>query len=235
MTQLLHAILDFLSPDICPLCGRQLAIPAQRLCQQCLDDLPQLPPKRCPSCGGPADTLLAQCRHCLARPAYPWQLAVSAFPFQGLARTAIHRLKYRGKTQLAPALALRMAEAWRQYGQAFIPDAIVPIPLHWWRRLRRGYNQSEEIARSLARNLGLPCRPQLLRRVHATRSQATLTAKQRLRNLNRAFQAAPAAQGLNILLIDDVFTTGTTLNSAAQALLKQKARGIAVLTIARDI
>ena len=164
----------------------------------------------------------------------PWVVAVSAFPFEGAARTAIHQFKFRHRLVLAEFFGLQLAEAWRKYSQEFQPDAIVPIPLHWLRRLWRGYNQSWEAAVCLGNELGIPVR-KYLRRTKKTQPQSTLNARERQKNLRGVFTATHNVEGMKLLLLDDVFTTGATLTNAANTLLKAKAHSIAVITIARDL
>ena len=231
---ILTSIRDFIAPNVCPMCGAELATPAMGLCEDCNERFPRLPETRCPGCGGPADSLMKQCRECLTEEERPWQIAVSAFVFDDLARTAVHRLKYRGRRELAPFFARHLAENWRQYSDGFVPDAVTPVPLHWWRRFQRGYNQAGDVAWFLAKELEIPFM-KLLKRVKYTKAQVTLDAQKRMANLKSAFAGNDEARGKRILIVDDVFTTGATLTAAAKALLKQKARGIAVITIARDL
>lgn len=128
-----------------------------------------------------------------------------------------------------------MAENWKLYAQDFTPDVIVPIPLHWIRHMTRGYNQAAEVAQLLAKSLDVPCK-KLLRRKRKTKIQATLDAKNRLKNLTNAFMSCDDdLHHQNILLVDDVFTTGSTLQAATQELLDHNAGNIAVITIARDL
>ena len=225
---------DFISPPVCPVCKERLFDSRWEICDDCRKQFPLLPEKRCPACGGPNDSIFAQCRHCLQQEERPWVVAVSAFPFEGLARNAVHRLKFRKQVILASFLSHCLADAWLKYSDGFRPDVIMPIPLHWWRRIRRGYNQAGLIAENLGKRLQIPC-AQFLVRTRKTEQQSTLDARHRLQNLKGAFAAVPEAKGHSILLVDDVFTTGATLTAAAQALLKAKAHAVAVITIARDL
>ena len=117
-------------------------------------------------------------------------------------------------------------------------DAVIPVPLHWRRRFSRGLNQAEVIAREIARHLGVPCRGDILRRRRSTHSQTTLGTDNRLSNVAGAFTARPKAlsslpKQSNLLLIDDVFTTGSTLYACREALLKiRKDFNISILTLA---
>ncbi len=144
----------------------------------------------------------------------------------------IQDYKYRGQTALAPVFAGAMADAWRRFGAPAVPQAIVPIPLHWLRLRIRGFNQAELISRFLAKELQLPLLPALSRR-HITAHQARLTATGRLKNLRRAFVVSADVQDMSLLLVDDVFTTGSTLTAATEALLEAGAAEVSVLTIAR--
>ncbi|MDX2149670.1 MAG: hypothetical protein SFV54_02975 [Bryobacteraceae bacterium] len=113
-------------------------------------------------------------------------------------------------------------------------DAIVPVPMHWLRRWRRGYNQAELLAREVSRSWGAPVRP-LLRRVRSAPAQAGLSAAGRRRNVEGTYQLARGVNvaGLSLLLVDDVFTTGATASACAAALKRGGAKHVAVLTLAR--
>ncbi|MEG2004910.1 MAG: ComF family protein, partial [Bilophila sp.] len=152
---------------------------------------------------------------CLSHPP-PWE----HFRFFGSYSGALKTLMLRGKFGADPA-ALRLLGHFLALACADlpVPDAIVPVPLHVSRLRERGFNQSQELARPLAERLGIPLMPHLLRRQIATRHQVGLSRDERRANLTSAFAASQEARGKRILLIDDTFTTGTTLRKAAQALL----------------
>jgi len=192
-----------------------------------------LPAPRCPQCGGACDGALAVCSDCLRGDARPWLQAVSAFPFRGLTREAVHRLKYKGDTALVPLFAAAMAADWRRYGHGEL-DVVVPVPLFWTRQLLRGYNQAELLARMVARQLGLPCE-RLLRRRRRTAQQARLDRAARQANVRGVFasRCGLRAAGRRVLLVDDVLTTGATLGEAARVLEAAEAVAVSVLTAAR--
>jgi ComF family protein len=180
------------------------------------------------------DTALALCGECLqAGGPRPWRQAVSVFRFHGLARQGIHRFKYRDCPEFAPWFGRLMAEAWGQHG-AGMPDVVAPVPLHWLREWRRGYNQAELLARAVAAGLGCP-HQKLLRRQHSTKQQAKLHFLERQKNMEGVFRLKPGAEVLRkrVLLVDDVMTTGATLAAAAGPLLAAGAREIGILTAAR--
>ena len=137
------------------------------------------------------------------------------------------RLDYLGR-HLAEALAEGLGEDLAGF------DAVIPVPLHWQRRLARGYNQAERIARPLAGRLGLPLIP-ALRRSRSTPPQTSLGKERRIANLRRAFRAPSPRKirGLRLLLVDDVATTGATLDAAAAALRIAGAAGVTALVAGR--
>ncbi len=127
-------------------------------------------------------------------------------------------------------LGARLAEAMPRNERI---DAIVPMPIHWTRRLSRGFNQSELLARELSRHTGLPVLT-ALQRTRRTRKQSDLTGAQRRRNVKGSFSASRNhVQGRRVLLVDDVLTTGSTVNEAAAELKRKGALRVAVLTVAR--
>lgn len=147
-------------------------------------------------------------------------------------RELIHLFKFGGVRSLAAPFGRWLAEAMPRQ-QRF--DALVPVPLHWWRWLRRGFNQSALLARELSGRTGLPLLEGALQRVRATPQQALLTRGGRRRNVARAFQVARPAlvAGRRLMLVDDVYTTGATLNACAAELKKAGATHVSTLTLAR--
>jgi len=202
-------------------------------CAACRELLRELPTPRCPGCGGARDGVLDYCGECLQTGPRPWDHAVSVFDFGGDIRDIIHRLKYQGQASLAPFLARRMKGNWERFGGSR-PQAIVPIPLHWGKELIRGYNQAELLAEGLGRGLGIPVR-RWLRRRRWTRQQAKLTFADRQGNVRGVFEVRRrgAVAAAELLLVDDVMTTGATLGEAAKALKGAGAARVSIITAAR--
>ena len=191
----------------------------------------------CDGCGRPfafeveADSL---CGACMARrPAY--DRARSALVYTGNARELIHRFKFRDETSLAPLLTVWAQEA----GAALLREAdwVAPVPLHWMRLYRRRYNQSALLAGRLAAACGTAFAPAMLRRVRRTRPQTELGRRERGRNVAGAFRVSPAWQdrvrGTRIVIVDDVLTTGATLEACARVLKRSGAARVDALSVAR--
>lgn len=217
--------LDLLYPRTCVGCGRLGAF----LCGGCRDGLPAVPRPACSACGLPQTG--RTCAACAEHPLALDRLA-SAFEYRDVVRTAVLYLKYRGISGLAEELGHLMAAAYAGPG-----GLVVPVPLHRDRLRERGYNQAEQLARSLARETGFPMAEHGLLRAVATPPQARLTERtQRFRNMEGAFRAVPElVAGHDVLLIDDVATTGATVNACAMALRAAGARSVAAFTFARQL
>jgi ComF family protein len=144
----------------------------------------------------------------------------------------IQGLKFRRLDYLGRQLAMALADGLRERLTGF--DRVAPVPLHWRRRLARGYNQAERIARPLAARIDLSCLP-ALSRCRATPPQSRLGRDERLSNLRKAFRVPRPehVRGLHILLVDDVTTTGATLEAAARALKSAGATAVTALVVAR--
>ena len=151
--------------------------------------------------------------------------------YEGELRKLIHLFKFGGVQPLARPLGRFLAQVLPR-DQRF--DVIVPMPLHWRRRWQRGFNQSELLAREIARRWNLPIRP-MVRRRRATTPQAGLTSAQRRKNVQGAFEMKSKARldGMRVLLIDDVLTTGATASACARALKRSGAAQVSLLTVAR--
>ncbi|MFN7996733.1 MAG: ComF family protein [Bryobacteraceae bacterium] len=149
--------------------------------------------------------------------------------YEGTLRKLIHLYKYSGIRRLADPMGRLIVSALpldRQF------DAVVPVPLHWRRRWQRGFNQSELLARAIARRRGIPMLG-VLRRGSATRAQAGLSNAQRRENVAGAFRARRRVPGMRILLVDDVMTTGATSGACARVLKRAGAKSVSVVSLAR--
>lgn len=237
MMNVLSGIVDLIAPPVCPLCGKDVYHGKGHLCDDCEAHMPMLPERVCRCCGGPNDGMLDLCRNCMkVKGGRPWRHAVSAFPFFGEVRTAVHMFKYRNAAYFAPYLGRRMYEAWQKNGDEFSPELVTYIPLHWIRYWRRGYNQAELLATELASYLGIPVQKTLSRKRH-TGQQAMLSSGKRQKNMHGAFSPWHQDRYLakRILLVDDVLTTGSTLAEATNVLLDSGASEVYVATVARDL
>lgn len=228
-------------------CGRTgpEAILEHYLCEACAGTFMAVGSPLCTCCGkmfmsrqGP-DHL---CGHCSS---HPWHFGVarSAGVFDRSLATLVYRLKYSGWTGLAQPLgALMLAVLLENWNPAEI-DCVVPVPLHRRRLRARGFNQSFLLAQAWASRArkepaawpDIPVDPDLMERTRPTASQTGLDRKARLTNLKKAFRVSPGktAAGLRLLLVDDVFTTGATVNECARILMQAGARRVDVLTLAR--
>jgi ComF family protein len=232
-----HALFSLLFPDDCRVCGVPLTeISRIPVCRPCLKaPEPFSADYFCISCrtpfqnGFPLDSegRCALCRSGLRG----FDAAYCYGSYEGILRELIHVFKYGNTPTLARPLSDFLVAALPR-DERF--DAIVPTPLHWWRKWRRGFNQAELLARALAARTGLPV-VEALRRARPTTAQAGLSHTRRRRNVTGAFRAARASriEGKRVLLIDDVMTTGSTAAACALALKRAGAARVALLTVAR--
>ncbi len=191
----------------------------------------------CPRCAhsvGPFGDLREGCAACRGQ-SLGFDAALALGPYEGAIRTLCLELKHEENAWLAPWLANLLVEARREAIDQLPSDAwVVPVPLHWRKKLRRGYNQAEALARSLAQQLELPVR-QPLRRVLATHQLATMSPTERREVMHDAFRVRRYARlsGRTILLVDDVLTTGATCGAAARALKQAGATHVVTIVIGR--
>lgn len=244
----LQGFLSLLFPRRCPGC-RVLA--AAGLCEECRTRVPWLLVNYCRRCGAAVapSLVLPLCLRCREHPRWTGLTAArSAARFAFPVDASVKALKYGRQLYLSPLLASWLLHAWRHFARAEqasdgLPtfpetvDLLVPVPLHFSRKAARLFNQAELLAKDLSRLSGVPVAA-ALKRVRATISQAQLGAKERRANVEGAFVAALSGEaplrGKCILLIDDVMTTGATLDACAKALKKAGPKAIYALTVARD-
>ncbi|MBF0237970.1 MAG: ComF family protein [SAR324 cluster bacterium] len=203
------------------------------LCESCLTGLPWLHPvTKCSRCGNVSASPVDTCLSCSQQ---PWFIdhTVNVLEYDGMIRDWIIDLKFGKQTFLAPMLGWLMARDGVDETEKI--DTIIPLPLHQERLRSRCFNQAALLAHYFKKHANVPCqiKPSWLVRTRNTLPQSQLTGEERYRNVRAAFEANKDVNGNHLLIIDDVMTTGATLNMAAQALKNQGARYVSVLTLAR--
>jgi ComF family protein len=224
-------IAALLLPQHCLLCGASSG--AQRICAPCRADLPVLGAEVCPRCALPSPGART-CGRCLADPPRfdaARALCRYAFPVDRL----VLALKFGGRLEIAAWFGEWLADELRERPLAEPPDLVVPLPLARERLAERGFNQAIEIARHAGRGCGWRVATGVLRRVRHGPAQSDLPLDERARNVRRAFVCDADLGGRSIALVDDVMTTGATLDEAAGMLRRAGARAVTALVIARTL
>lgn len=234
------AVVDFLYPPVCPLCYDRLERHDETVCHACRTALALRPEWRCPKCGGAglgdAPPAGRRCRLCPPEGAL-WRGALSVSAYHDRAARCVQLFKYNRRLEMGELMARLMNQHLAEpiahlHGRI---DRVAPVPLHWMRRLMRGFNQSDLLGRELSRAYRLQYEPKLLARTRFTKRQALVPRERRAENVKGAFSLR---RGVNvrdegILIVDDVVTSGETVNECARALLDAGAREVWVASFAR--
>jgi ComF family protein len=236
--KLLAPIVNLLFPPICHLCREYIPGAGEvQLCPACLAKAPPLLSPKCSCCGHPFESPLGTdhlCGPCITDPA-PFSSARAALLFEGSTRELIHQFKYGKRVLLRRPLGLLAAAYLDDCAGKFRADLIVPVPLHGKRLRQRGFNQAILLGEIFSQRWGVPLSRNNLRRIRWTEPQVNLGAAERAANVKGAFAVNDAKEiaGRKIFLVDDVYTTGSTVKECCRVLLKGGAAEIAVLTVAR--
>ena len=209
------------------------------ICAACLSTVRQIEPPFCQQCAAPfagAVTDSFVCGYCQDL-RFAFTRAVCGCHAKGIVRDSIHRFKYNREMYLGPHLAEWLIKAAQQWIDWRTVDAIVPVPLHPRKKREREFNQSEYLSTALGQHFDRPVLVGQLRRIRDTVTQTALDADQRDRNLRNAFTARPmdVFSRKQLVLVDDVFTTGATMNSCARILHRAGARSVIALAVARGV
>jgi ComF family protein len=208
------------------------------LCPKCLQAIVSSDEPRCGHCGARTSEAIAagpdECPEC-ARFDLRFDAALTLGNYDGLMRQFVLRMKHQRHEALTLALA---ALVWREFAAAIAAwkcDLVVPVPMHWWRRVWRGTNSPDLLAGRLASCLGVDCLPRSIARRRATQPQSALALGERFHNVRGAFQLRRGydVRGARVLLVDDILTTGATASEVARLLKRSGAQRVSVVVVAR--
>lgn len=229
----LQSVQGFLLPPSCILCGGRGQSPTLDLCAGCAADLPINVPA-CARCASPLagdQGVALECGKCLVRPP-AFDRAFVPFRYAYPLDHVVRAFKYQSRLAWGRVLGMVLAQQLRARATVF-PQAIIPVPLHPERHRERGFNQAEELARPVSRSLGIAVDDRLCRRVRATQDQTELDARERRKNLRKAFVVTRAPKVRHVALLDDVLTTGSTVSELARTLKRAGVKVVDVWAVAR--
>ena len=230
-------MLSFLYPPVCPLCQKEILEKGQNLCKKCREKDIFLHEPLCFCCGKPLDHKEEEyCQDCRKHPKKFIRnigLCVDEEPV----KSSLSAVKDKNKREYAGFYIEEMKRRRGRQLKSIHPDIIVPVPMHARKRRKRGFNQAEIFAAGIAEITGCPMEPRLVKRVHDTKPQKNLNPEQRKKNLSHAFQGEKEiyhrlGRPGRILIVDDIYTTGATMQGVAQALLRMGAKEIYACCIA---
>jgi len=237
MALLAKSFIDLVYPRRCANCGRDTDVSNDLcLCEPCAGDIKRNPRPHCKTCGRPVDRAGSVCSEC-RKTRFHFTRAYSAYIYDGAMKEVIHLFKYKSRISLSEHLGMLMIESLREEPDMLKGiDIITAVPLDNRRLRERGFNQSKVLAARIAKEFVIPL-SDILEKTVRTRHQNELSRDERLQNLTGAFMVrrGAAVQDFRILLIDDVMTTGSTLNECSKTLIEAGAKEVRCLTLARGI
>ncbi|MDD3172808.1 MAG: ComF family protein [Herbinix sp.] len=224
-----QTILDIIYPVRCPICGDIVIPKGEKICSSCRDKLPYIKEPRCMKCSKPLELQEKEyCSDC-ERKKYNFDKGYAVWVYNEDMRHSIAYFKYNSKKEYAKFYIEEMLCYYSKHIEKLAPDVIVPIPIHRSKYLERGFNQADILAKGIGKELGLPVLSKLLIRNKKTLPQKKLSDKERLKNLQEAFQFNKKEANsydkkvTKVLLIDDIYTTGSTMEACTNVL---KSNGI---------
>ena len=216
-------------PEVCPFCGQ---ISKNGICSTCREKRPYIKGPVCFCCGKPLEREETEyCMDCSGTIHY-FEQGKSLFLHRSPVSEAVYRFKFKNQRVYGRVFAKELAGRYGEQIRRWKVEALIPIPLFWKKRRKRGYNQAEVLARYLSKETGIPVEDRALLRIRQTHPQKTLDPRERRRNLQNAFAVSGKWDPPKcVLILDDIYTTGSTINKAAKMLKKAGVQKVYFLTI----
>lgn len=212
---------DLIYPRHCPVCDGLIGYSDAFICESCRGRVRYIEGAVCAKCGKPLQEEEAEYCYDCARKRHYYKSGTALFEYKSMA-ASIYRFKYKGRQEYADFFGKKLAEHLEDYLRIWKPEAFVPVPIHSSRMRVRGYNQAEVLAKKLSGETGIPTRADLIKRCKKTVPQKNLSDGERQNNLKKAFKICRNDVKLDtIVIIDDIYTTGSTIDAVAYELLKK--------------
>ncbi len=216
MRKILNSTLDIIFPRRCPVCDDAVDVHGALICRGCAGDFNRIRDPYCLKCGRPLfDETQRLCDECKTRK-HDFVRGRAVFEYDEALKESIYRYKYGGRREYADYYGRIMADTLGDWIRSLKPDALIPVPVHKKRLRERGYNQAQLLSRKLSELLDIPTYSDILTRTEDTRVQKGLNARERQNNLKKALKInCDVVKLKNIIVIDDIYTTGSTIDAAA--------------------
>ena len=211
-------LLDLVYPRRCPVCDKAVKPFGSLICEECTKKIKYVKAPYCQKCGKELKDKRALFCHDCAHKEHKYDRGMALFSYPSVA-DSIYRFKYQGRQEYAAYYAQRMARVLGEKILSLHPDALVPVPIHSSKKRTRGYNQAEVLAKELGRILNIPVETKLIKRVRKTVPMKELSVRERQNNLKKAFKICHYdVKLITIVIIDDIYTTGSTIDAMAYEL-----------------
>lgn len=230
MKPIVENILNFIYPRCCPVCHKILADQSALVCGECVKSLIPIQEPFCKLCGKPVGQEEEYCRDCRGK-THVFDQGRGIFLYDARMKESILRYKYGGRRQYGDFYARSMCIYGEREVKRWKPDLIVPIPLYRRKQRKRGFNQAEYLAAKVGDYFGIPVDSSILKKTRDTKSQKKMDAGRRRVNLLGAFRAMKPVKGKRVMVVDDVYTTGSTMDAAARCLKDAGACSVCFLTV----
>ncbi len=224
--------LDLIYPRRCPVCDKAVKPFGNLICEECKNKIKYIKAPFCQKCGKELkDKRAVFCYDC-AQKEHIYDSGMALFAYPSVVES-VYRFKYRGRQEYAAYYGERIASILGERILALKPDALLPVPIHKSKKKSRGYNQAEVLADEIGRRLGIPVEKNLIQRVRKTAPMKDLSAQERQNNLKKAFKICHNDVKLStIIIIDDIYTTGSTVDAIASELRKMGIKHIYYVSLA---
>ena len=230
--KIVNFLLDVIYPKRCPVCGDIVSKRGADICPKCEKKLNYVEEPYCLKCGKPLIDEREYCDDCCKKK-HSYNEGRAVLCYDEVSSKSIYGFKYNSRQEYAKFYGRIMTEKLKRKIKAWNPDLIVPVPVHKSKLKTRGYNQAALIARELSKSLKIPCRDDLVIRKSNTKVQKELNAKEREINLKKAFIVRENSVKLkSVLIVDDIYTTGSTIDSVARCLKEKGVENVYFVTLA---
>lgn len=229
MTKIFRKILEWIYPETCIFCGK---VCKGGICPKCAGEIVCIEEPCCKKCGKPVRYEEQEYCHDCSVKHFSYEQGRSLWLHKGLVKHSIYQFKYHNRRVYADVYARELVHRYESVIAKWNPDVIIPVPLHKKRRRQRGYNQAEVLAKKLGVSLAIPVRTDLIKRQRYTDPQKKLDKGQRRTNLKDAFAVTGSLENIwSVIIVDDIYTTGSTINAIAEKLKEKGVQKVWFLTI----